>query len=49
MNIQIMIIIMATLSTGLMSVIFFTLTNAVTPGIGKLKDIEYLGALQAMN
>ena len=49
MNIQIMIIFMATLSTGLMAGIFFTWTNAVTPGIGKLKDIEYLGALQAMN
>ncbi|MCK5355890.1 MAG: DUF1772 domain-containing protein [Methyloprofundus sp.] len=49
MNIQIMIIFMATLSTGLMAGIFFTWTNAVTPGIGKLKDIEYLSALQSMN
>jgi uncharacterized membrane protein len=32
-----------------MAGIFFTWTNAVTPGIGKLKDIEYLCALQSMN
>ena len=49
MNIQIISLFMATISTGLMAGIFFTWTNAVTPGIGKLKDIEYLGALQAMN
>jgi len=32
-----------------MAGIFFTWTNAVTPGIGKLKDLEYLSALQSMN
>jgi uncharacterized membrane protein len=37
------------MTTGLMAGIFFTWTNAVTPGIGKLKDIGYLSALQAMN
>lgn len=40
---------LATLSTGMMAGIFFTWTNAVTPGIGKLNDIEYLNALQSMN
>ncbi len=40
---------MATLSTGIMSGIFFTWTNAVTPGIGKLTDSGYLNALQSMN
>ena len=49
MNIQVMTLFIATISTGLMAGIFFTWTNAVTPGIGKLKDIEYLSALQAMN
>ncbi len=49
MNIQIIALFLATMSTGLMSGIFFTWTNAVTPGIGKLKDVEYLAALQAMN
>ena len=32
-----------------MAGIFFTWSNAVKPGIGKLSDIEYLRALQAMN
>lgn len=36
-------------STGLMAGIFFTWTNAVTPGIGQLGDLNYLQALQAMN
>jgi uncharacterized membrane protein len=35
--------------TGLMAGIFFTWSNAVKPGIGKLSDIEYLRALQSMN
>jgi len=46
---QTIILFLATLSTGLMAGIFFTWTNAVTPGIGKLNDIEYLNALQSMN
>jgi uncharacterized membrane protein len=32
-----------------MAGIFFTWSNAVKPGIGKLGDIEYLRALQSMN
>jgi len=39
----------AILSTGLMTGVFFTWSNAVKPGIGKLSDIEYLKALQSMN
>ena len=39
----------AILLTGLMAGIFFTWTNAVKPGIGKLSDIKYLEALQSMN
>jgi len=43
------ILALAILLTGLMAGIFFTLSNAVKPGIGKLSDIEYLTALQSMN
>ena len=39
----------AILLTGLMAGIFFTWSNTVKPGIGKLVDIEYLRALQSMN
>lgn len=46
---QIASLFLATFLTGLMAGIFFTWTNAVTPGIGKLSDLEYLSALQSMN
>ena len=49
MDIKILILASAILSTGLMAGIFFTWSNAVKPGIGKLNDIEYLKALQSMN
>ena len=49
MKIEIIILASAILSTGLMAGIFFTWSNAVKPGIGKLSDIEYLKALQSMN
>ena len=49
MKMQIILLLLATLSTGIMAGIFFTWTNAVTPGIGKLSDIDYLNALQKMN
>ena len=39
----------AILLTGLMAGIFFTWSNAVKPGLGKLSDIEYLRALQSMH
>ncbi len=38
-----------TLTTGLLAGIFFTWTNAVTPGIGRLDDLSYLKAFQNMN
>jgi len=44
-----LILIVATLSTGLMAGIFFTWTNAVKPGIGTLDDMTYMKAFQAMN
>jgi len=43
------ILVSAIFLTGLMAGIFFTWSNAVKPGIGKLSDIEYLRALQSMN
>ncbi len=49
MKIQILILASSILSTGLMAGIFFTWSNAVKPGIGKLSDLEYLKALQSMN
>lgn len=49
MKIETIILVLAILSTGLMAGIFFTWTNAVTPGIGKLSDMGYLRALQSMN
>ena len=39
----------AIFSIGLMTGVFFTWSNAVKPGIGKLGDLEYLTALQSMN
>ena len=39
----------AIISSGLMSGIFFTWTNAVKPGIGKLDNITYLNAFKSMN
>lgn len=49
MKTETIILAVAILFTGLMAGIFFTWSNAVKPGIGKLSDIEYLRALQAMN
>jgi len=39
----------AILLSGLLAGIFFTWTNAVTPGIGKLEDLAYLQVFQHMN
>ena len=49
MKSETIILALAILLTGLMAGIFFTWSNAVKPGIGKLGDIEYLRALQSMN
>ena len=43
------ILLFATLFTGLSAGLCFTWTNAVTPGIGKLSDLNYLLAFQQMN
>ena len=49
MKTQTIILASAILFTGLMAGIFFTWSNAVKPGIGKLSDLEYLKAFQSMN
>ncbi|MDG1434817.1 MAG: DUF1772 domain-containing protein [Saprospiraceae bacterium] len=49
MKTETIILATAILLTGLMAGIFFTWSNAVKPGIGKLSDLEYLRALQSMN
>jgi uncharacterized membrane protein len=43
-NIQNVILLFATLLTGLLAGVFFTWTNAVTTGIGRLNDVSYLKA-----
>ena len=49
MKTAIIILALAILFTGLMAGIFFTWSNAVKPGIGKLSDLEYLRSFQSMN
>ena len=49
MKTETIVLATAILFTGLMAGIFFTWSNAVKPGIGKLSDLEYLRALQSMN
>ena len=49
MKTQTIILVSAIFLTGIMAGIFFTWSNAVKPGIGKLSDLEYLNALQSMN
>ena len=43
------VLVTTTLLTGLLAGVFFTWTNAITPGIGRLNDIYYLQAFQHMN
>ena len=49
MRTQTIILLLAILSTGIMAGIFFTWSNAVTTGLAKLTDLEYLRAFQSMN
>ena len=49
MKTETIILASAILLSGLMAGIFFTWSNAVKPGIGKLSDLEYLRALQSLN
>lgn len=49
LSIKIIILLLATLFTGLSAGLCFTWANAITPGIGRLDDIEYLRAFQQIN
>ena len=46
---QTIVLILATLLTGLIAGLCFTWNNAVTPGIGQLADMGYLRSFQEMN
>jgi len=48
-NFKIIILILSILFTGLTAGLCFTWSNAVTPGIGRLDNIGFLKAFQAMN
>lgn len=43
------LLLLTTLLTGLLAGVFFTWSNAITPGIGRLRDLGYLQAFQQMN
>ncbi|MEK6154064.1 DUF1772 domain-containing protein [Flavobacteriaceae bacterium 3-367] len=49
LSIKIVLLLTATLLTGLSAGLCFTWTNAITPGIGRLDDVDYLQAFQHMN
>jgi len=46
---QTIVVVLATLLTGLTAGLCFTWNNAVTPGIGQLVDMGYLRSFQEMN
>jgi uncharacterized membrane protein len=48
-NLETVILLFATLLTGLLAGVFFTWNNAITTGIGRLNDVSYLKAFQQMN
>jgi uncharacterized membrane protein len=43
------VLLFTTLLTGLLAGVFFTWANAITPGIGRLDDINYLRTFQNIN
>lgn len=49
LSIKLSTLVIATLLTGLSAGLCFTWTNAVTTGIAKLNNLEYLQAFQEMN
>ena len=46
---QTIVLVLATLLTGLTAGLCFTWNNAVTPGVGQLPDVGYLRSFQEMN
>jgi uncharacterized membrane protein len=49
LNFKIIVLMLSILLTGLTAGLCFTWSNAVTPGIGRLDDLGFLKAFQAMN
>lgn len=48
-NFKIIVLMLGILFTGLTAGLCFTWSNAITPGIGKLDNLGFLQAFQAMN
>ncbi len=48
-NFKIIVLILGVLFTGLTAGLCFTWSNAITPGIGRLDDLDFLKSFQAMN
>ncbi|MEO1517171.1 MAG: DUF1772 domain-containing protein [Bacteroidota bacterium] len=48
-NMQLIVLLLGILCTGLTAGLCFTWSNAVTPGIGQLDDLTFLKSFQAMN
>ena len=48
-NFKIIVLILSVLFTGLTAGLCFTWSNAITPGIGRLDDLDFLKSFQAMN
>lgn len=48
-KIRLIVLMLSILFTGLSAGLCFTWSNAITPGIGRLDDLEYLQVFQAMN
>ena len=49
LNFKIAVLMLSILFTGLTAGLCFTWSNAVTPGLGRLDDLGFLKAFQAMN
>jgi len=48
-KIRLIVLMLSILFTGLSAGLCFTWSNAITPGIGRLEDLGFLQAFQAMN
>jgi uncharacterized membrane protein len=48
-NFKIIVLLLSILFTGLTAGLCFTWSNTITPGIGRLDDLGFLKAFQAMN
>ncbi len=44
-----LLLLLATVVTALMASLFYAYSCSVVPGLGRLKDLEYLGAMQSIN